>query len=669
MSVTNSSQRGFFITGTDTDVGKTHVSASLLRALLDAKQNALAIKPVQTGCLQSSDGLLAEDVQQYARFSEPFFPHGYPDTCCHKFIPACSPHLAAQQAGLTITAKSLAHSVREMGCEHDILLVEGAGGALVPLNTTESMLDLMRILDFPVIIVADNKLGMINHTLMTIHTLRNNGLQIAGIVMNHTTPSTSDTRAIRANNIETVRAVGEVDILAEIPFGREPEQAIPHITPAVSTLLTSDQATLDLPLDFDRHHVWHPYTSATNPLATVKVKDASECTLRLDNGTELIDGMASWWCAIHGYRHPELDRAAHEQIGRMSHIMFGGLTHDPALELSKTLLSMVPEQLQHVFLADSGSVSVEVALKMALQYMQASGQPHRTRCFTLRGGYHGDTFGAMSVCDPVNGMHHLFSGILPQHIFAPTPDAPFHDDFNPTSLDETRDLLHKHAHEVAAIIVEPIVQGAGGMRFYHPEYLKGLRTLADQYGILLILDEIATGFGRTGKLFGCDWADVTPDIMCVGKALSGGYMTLAATLATSHVAHTISQAGGVLMHGPTFMGNPLACHIANTSLRILQTGNWETQVKNIETWLKRELAPCSQLPDVRDVRVLGAIGVVELTRPVNGDQLQQFFISQGVWIRPFGKLIYIMPPYIISETHIKQLSNAIFNAIQSQVYL
>lgn len=658
---------GYFITGTDTDVGKTLVTAALLRALLDRGESALAVKPVQTGCTETGTGLLAPDVEIYARLAAPVFPQGYPHACCHTFIPACSPHLAARQAGEILDADALARAVRKLAQDRDTVIVEGAGGAAVPLNQCQTMLDLMQRLDLPVIIVADNKLGAVNHALMTVEAVRNRGLRVAGVVMTNTTPATDEDVFLRRDNVETIARHGNISILADIPFLSGPDfdmELVRHATIALDALQPCPPDHADA-MRFDREHIWHPYTSATNPLPTARVRSARGVRIVLEDGRELIDGMASWWCAIHGYGHPELDAAARAQLGRMSHVMFGGLTHDPAIELCRTLCEMTPESLEHVFLADSGSVSVEAAIKMALQYMQADGQTKRTKLFTVRGGYHGDTCGAMSVCDPDNGMHHLFSGLLPQQIFAPRPDCAFHEPFDPASLDEAAHILEQNSEHVAAIIVEPIVQGAGGMRFYHPHYLKGLRELADKHGALLILDEIATGFGRTGKLFACQWSNVEPDIMCVGKALSGGCMTLAATLATRRVAHTISADSGVFMHGPTFMGNPLACAVANASLDLLRTTDWETRVGNIETWLNESLAPCRNLPGVADVRVLGAIGVVEMNEAVNVARLQEFFIEKGVWLRPFGRLIYMMPAYVMARNEIGQLAATVFEAIQT----
>lgn len=415
-------------------------------------------------------------------------------------------------------------------------------------------------------------------------------------------------------------------------------------------------------LEFDRNHIWHPYTSLSDPLPCYLVERASGVMLELDDGRQLVDGMSSWWAAIHGYNHPALNQALHAQVENMSHVMFGGITHRSAIGLAERLIQMTPEPLDAVFLADSGSVSVEVAIKMALQFQVSRGQTNKNQLLTIRGGYHGDTFAAMSVCDPVTGMHGLFEGVLPKHIFAQAPSIAPHQPWDENDIRDFSDKISHYHHQLAAVILEPIVQGAGGMRFYHPEYLRRVRHLCDQYDLLLICDEIATGFGRTGTLFACEHAGISPDIMCVGKALTGGYMSLAATLATREVAQTIGEGpgGGALMHGPTFMGNPLACAVACASLDLIAQNHWQTQVPQIETQLEHELARCRELASVQDVRVLGAIGVVELKQPLDIARAQAFLVECGVWIRPFGRLLYIMPPYCINAQQLSQLTEAMY---------
>ena len=421
-------------------------------------------------------------------------------------------------------------------------------------------------------------------------------------------------------------------------------------------------------LALDAERVWHPYGALPAAMAPLPVVSAEGVRLRLADGRELIDGMASWWCAIHGYRNPALDEAVQEQLGKMAHVMFGGLTHEPAVLLAERLTELAPEALERVFLADSGSVSVEVAIKMCIQYQRALGHRGRTRLLTVRGGYHGDTTGAMAVCDPVGGMHSLFTGLLPEHVFAARPPDGFDAGLDEVWANEVRELAERHANELAAVILEPVVQGAGGMRFHAPECVALMRRVCDEHGLLLVLDEIATGFGRTGAMFASEHAGVTPDVMCVGKALTGGYMSLAATLCTPAVADAVSSGeGGGLMHGPTFMGNPLACAVALASLRLLGESDWRARVRTIEQGLRAGLEAARELPGVADVRVLGAIGVVQLEHDVDVAAVTAAAVDHGVWLRPFRDLIYAMPPYIIDEPDLTTVSNAMIDAARVAV--
>ncbi|MDC9720757.1 MAG: adenosylmethionine--8-amino-7-oxononanoate transaminase [Gammaproteobacteria bacterium] len=414
----------------------------------------------------------------------------------------------------------------------------------------------------------------------------------------------------------------------------------------------------------DQQHVWHPYASMDNPPPAYPVVSAHGVRLKLGDGTELIDGMASWWCAVHGYNHPHLNAAMTQQIGDMSHVMFGGITHEPAVTLAKRLVDMTPEGLEKVFFSDSGSVAVEVAIKMALQYWHSKGQTNKNRMLTVRNGYHGDTFGAMAVCDPVNGMHSLFASVLPQHHFISAPPMGFDRPLEAKDLDQLENTIKQHQNEIAALILEPIVQGAGGMRFYSPEWLRAAAELCKQYDVLLIADEIATGFGRSGALFACDHAQVKPDIMCLGKAITGGTMSFAATLATTEIATSISRGdASCFMHGPTFMANPLACAVANASLDLLEKNDWQAQVAGLNQGLKQQLTPALALDYIEDVRVLGAIGVVQVTSAVDLGKIQKMFVDEGVWVRPFGKLVYVMPPYVMSPQDLALLCQGMLRAL------
>ena len=413
-------------------------------------------------------------------------------------------------------------------------------------------------------------------------------------------------------------------------------------------------------LQYDAAHVWHPYTSMTNPSPVLPVVSANGVYLQLADGKQLIDGMSSWWSALHGYNHPVLNQALIDQTKKMSHVMFGGLTHEPAITLAKKLIQISCDNLQHVFFADSGSVAVEVSIKMAMQYWYAQGKSEKTQLLTVKNGYYGDTFGAMGVCDPENGMHGMFTGVLAQHIFAEAPEMQAETSWKAEYIKDFQQKLSQHHQQIAAVIIEPMVQNAGGMRFYHAEYLRQVRKLCDQYDVLLILDEIATGFGRTGTLFAYEQADIQPDIMAVGKALTGGYMTLSAVLSSSKVVQGIETDGkGVLMHGPTFMANPLACSVANASIDLLLSSPWKQTVLSIQNQLKKELEPCRAFKTVKDVRVKGAIGVVELHKPIDTRWSQPLFTELGVWLRPFGKLVYLMPPFIIKPDELNRLTTAV----------
>ncbi len=442
-----------------------------------------------------------------------------------------------------------------------------------------------------------------------------------------------------------------------------------------NTVLAPDfnfQTSTEDALAYDQQHIWHPYSSMTTAKKEQDiwpVASAKGVYLTLADGTELIDGMSSWWSTVHGYSHPRLVSAICDQAHKMSHVMFGGLTHEPAINLAQKLVQLTPEGLDKVFLSDSGSVAVEVAVKMAIQYQQARGKAHKNKLVALERGYHGDTLGAMSLCDPATGMHHLFKGILAEQYFVPQPETAFNQEWKQSDTLPLRQCLEQNHQHIAALILEPIVQGAGGMRFYHPEYLNQARALCDEFDVLLIADEIATGFGRSGKLFACEYAEISPDILCLGKALTGGQMTLAATLTTNNVAETISSGeAGCFMHGPTFMANPLACAVANESLSLLIENNWYQQVSRIEKGLIKGLSSASTIDAVQEVRVLGAIGVIEMRDPVDMKKIQPACIEQGVWLRPFGKLVYIMPAYVMTDKELEHLAEGIIKVLKSGAF-
>ncbi|MDE6734703.1 MAG: adenosylmethionine--8-amino-7-oxononanoate transaminase [Desulfovibrio sp.] len=601
-------------------------------------------------------------------------------------LPA-SPFLAASEEGAALDAAGLARDIREhwarVSPAAELLLLEAAGGLLVPLNARESMLDLMVRVGAPAVLVVRNELGALNHALLSLAALQGRGLALVGLAVVEPPRELREASGLRIleDNIRFLRERLARDwagaVLCRVP---QAELSAPpgweliarSLLPLARALcVTSVHPEPAKAADMEaRDHaaLWHPYASATRlpPLETAAL--SHENRIVLADGRELIDGMSSWWAAVHGYNHPRLTAALRAQAARMPHVMFGGLTHAPAVTLGERLLAAMPPGLARLFFADSGSVAVEVALKMALQCQQGRGERRRTRFLAPRGGYHGDTLGAMSVCDPVTGMHSLFAGLVPQQIFMERPACRFDAPFAESALDDARRVFAEHGDEIAAVILEPVVQGAGGMWFYHPAYLRGLADLCRKAGALLIFDEIATGFGRTGRFFAAEWAGVTPDILCCGKALTGGVLTLAATACTAAVAEDICREGRVFMHGPTFMGNPLACAVAGASLDILEDGRWREQVAGLERQLAQGLAPCRGLAGVADVRVLGAIGVVEMTAPVNGPALQHFFVERGVWIRPFGRLIYLMPPYITPAEDVARLCAAVAEAVAAGVW-
>lgn len=657
------------VVGTDTDVGKTVVTAALLRALARQGMRPRGVKAVQTGAPGTMD---ADRYRQAVADASTLTPEA--------FTPPCSPHRAAVLAGRRLDAAALVARLREAADAPgaDYTVVEGSGGWLVPLNETETLADVMAGLGAPMVLVAANRLGALNHALLTLESIRARGLDVAALVVNQPAPPADE--AIARDNRAFLRGRAGVEVV-DLPFCPTfDDDAWDRLAECLDSLARRlarpDPPTPPSPMSdtlaYDRAHVWHPYAGIDTDAPVWEAVRTGGSHIQLADGRRLLDGMASWWAAIHGYNPPAIMEALRCQAARMPHVMFGGLTHAPAVDLTRKLLTLAPDHLQQVFFADSGSVAVEVALKMAVQCQVARGCPERRRILAPRGGYHGDTLGAMSVGDPATGRHGRFGGLLPEHVFVDRPSCRFDAPFDDRSLDGWRDVFARRGHELAAAIIEPIVQGAGGMWFYHPDALRGLATLCREHGVLLILDEIATGFGRTGRMFAAEWAGdaLRPDILCVGKALTGGVMTLAATLCTPEVARVISADGGVLMHGPTFMANPLACAAAHASLDLLTASPWRERVGRIEARLRAGLVePLRGAAGVADVRVLGAIGVVEMESTVDVGRLQRFFVDErGVWLRPFGRLIYLMPPYILRGDEVDRLTAAIRAVVEGGVW-
>ena len=640
---------GFFITATNTEVGKTFVTAALLHACLSKSIDAVAVKPIQSGCENGT----APDVNEYAKVNPqnnfpPQYALAYPS----------SPYYAAQKEHITIDMQAVKVYCDTFLQSHALSLIEGAGGMLVPLTEHDMICDLVKMLNVPVILVCKNELGVLNQILLNLELCKYNGIDVACIVLNFHDPHDE----ICASNVDYLKSVFKGAVIC-VPKMNSPQEASAYFHQFITAHRPERD---DIDIAFDTEHLLHPYTSALHPLKTYGVTFAKGNYIYTDEGS-LLDGMSSWWCAYQGYNRKALNDAAITQLNRFSHVMFAGLTHAPAIDLGKKLLSILPKSMEHIFYCDSGSVGVEVALKMALQYQQNK-NPQKTKIATIRGGYHGDTFGAMSVCDPISGMHFLFKDMLAQQIFLPRPSQRFSGDFDEAALEEMKRIVETHKDEIAALIVEPVVQGAGGMWFYHKEYLRFFRQICDACDILLIFDEIATGFGRTGELFACDLANVAPDIMCIGKAITAGYMSFAAVSANKKTVNGICENNSAFMHGPTFMANPLACAIAGKNIDLLLSSDFKAQVKRIERCLAAELPKCAEFDVVSDVRVLGAIGVVELTQKVDVQKAQTFFVRQGVWIRPFSNYIYIMPPFTVTQDELKRLCNAIYEAVKQKHY-
>lgn len=645
-----------FITATDTDVGKTFITCALLQALLQKQIKATALKPIQTGCEIINGKTISPDVNEYKKILgnqciEPKYAFEFP----------ASPHYSSQLENTYISLKELSDYVQHHSKNYEITLIEGAGGVFVPINDTTYMLDLIKAANARVVLVFDNKLGAINQVLQNTNILQNAGIEIAAIVANNT----EFDNPICVSNIKYLENKLDDIHIIHLPLFENKDilKAAPYFDEFIQKIVFRQPEKLDL--EFDHKHLWHPYTNTDNPQSVEAVIGATDNKIITENGV-LIDGISSWWCAVNGYGHNKLVQAACRQISQFSHVMFGGLTHKPAIDLGKKLLEIMPE-FNHIFYCDSGSVAVEIALKTAIQYQQNKTY-NKNKILTVLGGYHGDTFGAMSVCDPQNGMHFMFHGVLMEQIFAPKPNCPFDQPFDENCLTDIRNIFARNKQKIAAVIIEPIVQAAGGMWFYHQEFLCELRRLCDENDTLLIFDEIATGFGHTGKLFAYQYTDISPDIILIGKALTGGFMGLAAVLSVDKVATTIAQNNGMLMHGPTFMANPLACAVSLESIKLLEQSNWQEQVKRIENILKQQLYTCLKLNNVASVRVLGAIGNVELKVEINRERMQKFFVDKGVWIRPFGKNVYLMPPFNTPDDELIYLCDCIFEAIEFEHY-
>ncbi len=645
----------FFVSGIDTGVGKTVVTGRLARWLLRHGYHAITVKMVQTG----NDGY-SEDLEAHRiLMGGVSFPEDQEGLTAPQIFPfPASPLLAATLEHTTLDLGRIQQCVATLATRYDVVLVEGAGGLGVPLNEHMLTADFAAERGWPLILVTSGKLGSINHTVLSLESAMARGMTLAGLVYNWCPDADStieeDTpKYLRqylqqhhikapllfAPRVTDLHNPPEADFAALFP-PHPPEEDWKHLA------------------NLDRKYLWHPYASIGNPPPVNFAEQAHGTHIRLADGTELLDAVSSWWCVAHGHSHPAIMEAIRQQSRRMSHVMFGGFTHRPATVLVERLLELLPAGLDAVFLADSGSISVECAVKMAVQYHYAAGHPERCKMVALKGAYHGDTAGAMALSDP-DGMHILFQGVMPHHFFAEQPATPFRGTWNDADFASMEHILSEHSREIAGVIVEPIFQGGNAMWLYHPEYLRRLRTLCNQHGVLMVFDEVATGLGRTGRLFAMEHAGVVPDILCIGKTLTGGSMTLAATIASRHVADVISSRGsGAFMHGPTYMGNPLACAAAKASLDLLDQYDWKVNLAAIEAGFREGLSAYQTHPNVRDIRWLGGIGILELKHMPTAAQTAQNCHETGVWLRPFGQWVYSMPPFITTPSEVEQITHA-----------
>ncbi|MDR2735713.1 MAG: adenosylmethionine--8-amino-7-oxononanoate transaminase [Puniceicoccales bacterium] len=657
-----------FVTGTDTEVGKTIISSALFRNAVKQGLKTAIIKPIQTGYNPIDITGPSKDIDIYNKAVSDLTNEC--EVHCLEYLKApCSPDLASRLEGHQINPDGLLAKIEEIRTRNNLTIVEGSGGILVPIDANGfTMLNLMTALAGPILLVTENRLGAINNTLLSINELRRNGLVISALVMNQPHFQNSHSQYILEDNIKQISQRTGIKCLV-VPFLEHlSSKATMNATDfdPISNLLDDiifygnhTEAPQDI-ISFDRKHLLHPYDCPKNPQPVEQIIYARDCELYTANGKQLIDGISSWWATIHGHNNGQLNDHLKSQIDKFSHVMFGGFTHEPAVKLCENLLEIVPKNLQKVFYSDSGSVAVEVAMKMAVQYWQGVGNRQKTKFLSLAGGYHGDTLWAMSVCDPTGGMHRSLASVLPKQVFLPKPSYRFGEVFD--IEEETRkyeNFFAAHSQELAGMIFEPVAQCAGGFWFYSKEYLEIFRNLCTKYDILLVADEIATGFGRTGRMFACDFARIQPDIMCLGKGLTGGALSLGVTLTTEKITDGICNQGQVILHGPTFMANPLACAAGIASLSLLSSQDWHGRVMALQNQMINKLSQLNGFPGVKDLRILGSIGVIEMDKPVDRERFTSFCHGKGIGLRPIGNLIYTMPPYTITPRQFDKILDTI----------